>query len=158
MTSALPPDSPLQSHVGAKVEDTVTDPPGLRGITHLSLSVRDLERSAVFYREVLGLRVQVPPFERSGGYRETILVLPNGIGLCLQEHAANDGSIFSESRTGLDHVAFAVPERADLDRWAARLDALGVPYDWQPERGFGSMLVFRDPDHIQLELHTPARD
>lgn len=155
MTSSRPSDDTQRIDAG---EEAASELPGMRGITHLSLSVRDLERSATFYREVLGLRVQVPPFERSGGYRETILLLPNGIGLCLQEHALNDGSTFSESRTGLDHVAFAVSERADLDRWAARLDALGVAYDWQPEGGFGSMLVFRDPDHIQLELHTPARD
>ena len=157
MTAPQAPGGPPRSQASAEADPSAADLPGMRGITHLSLSVRDLERSAAFYREVLGLRVLVPPFERSGAYRETILALPDGTGLCLQEHAANDGSTFSESRTGLDHVAFSVPDRADLDRWGARLDALGLPYDWQPDNAFGSMLVFRDPDHIQLELHTLLR-
>lgn len=131
---------------------------GMRGVTHISLSVRDFERSRDFYQRVLGLETLVPPFERPE-YEETILALPNGIGLCLQAHSSNSGEAFSERRTGLDHLAFEVPDRADLDAWAQRLTELDVHFDWQPDGAFGSMLVFRDPDNIQLELHTmPERD
>jgi glyoxylase I family protein len=62
---------------------------------------------------------------------------------------------FDERRPGLDHLAFAVAGRARLDAWAARLDQLGVPHSpaapalLDPDN---TVLVFRDPDDIQLEL------
>lgn len=39
----------------------------------------------------------------------------------LHTHPANQGEPFSETRTGLDHVSFLVPDRPDLDRWQERL-------------------------------------
>jgi glyoxylase I family protein len=130
---------------------------GMRGFTHVSLSVRDLERSHTWYREVLDLKTVVGPFERPG-YREVILGLPNGTGLCLQAHSANPGGPFDERRTGLDHLAFAVSSREDLDAWLRRFDELGVDYDVEPEHEeFGWMVAFRDPDNIQLELHCMRR-
>lgn len=127
--------------------------PRLRGFTHVSLSVKDLMTSAEWYQRVLGLRVLVPPFEQDT-YRETILSLPNGTGLCLQQHTANSGADFDERRTGLDHLSFDVPSKQDLEHWVNRFDELGVSYSREPDSlQFGSMVVFRDPDNIQLELH-----
>jgi hypothetical protein len=37
---------------------------------------------------------------------------------------------FSEFRTGLDHLEFFVPRRADLDQWAKHLDTLGAVHFW----------------------------
>ena len=67
--------------------------------------------------------------------------------------------------TGLDHVGFAVPTRADLEAWQQHLEANGVvrkdaaataltqsPIADEP---YGSVLVFRDPDNVQLELFCP---
>lgn len=46
-------------------------------------------------------------------------------------------------------------QRADLDAWAAWLDALGIEnsgvIDTDDPMPY-SVVVFRDPDHIQLEL------
>jgi catechol 2,3-dioxygenase-like lactoylglutathione lyase family enzyme len=47
--------------------------PQVHGFTHVSLSVRDLEASVTWYRDVLQLDVLVPAFEREGVYRETLL-------------------------------------------------------------------------------------
>ena len=67
---------------------------------------------------------------------------------------------FDERRTGLDHIGMAVPDRADLDVWAARLDGLGVPHNGVNDTDHllpYSALVFRDPDNIQLEFfHLPS--
>jgi hypothetical protein len=83
----------------------------------------------------------------------------------LHRHDANEGETFAETRTGLDHVGLAVSSRADLEAWQAHLDALGVrrsPMANQPctqspieDRPFGSILVFRDPDNVQLEMFAP---
>jgi len=63
---------------------------------------------------------------------------------------------FAEARTGLDHFGLAVPTRADLEAWQAHLQQLGVQHSPIADRPYGSVLVFRDPDNIQLELFAPA--
>jgi glyoxylase I family protein len=129
--------------------------PVLQGFSHVSLSVRDLEVSCRFYLDVLGFEV----FERlsEDAYQEAILIHPpTGSVLCLQNHVANGGELFEPRRTGLDHVAFRVAERGDLDRWADRLAERDVPHSPVADRPYGSVLCLRDPDGIQLEMfHRP---
>ncbi len=115
--------------------------------------MRDVEVSLEWYQRVMGFRVLVPPFEQEA-YREAILSLPNRTGLCLQQHFANVGEEFEESRTGLDHLSFDVPSLDDLQQWISRLEELGVPYSREPDSPqWGAQVVFRDPDNIQLEFH-----
>ena len=52
----------------------------------------------------------------------------------------------------LDHMAFAVPDRAALAGFEERLDELGATYTTTAETPFGAVVVFRDPDGIQLEF------
>jgi catechol 2,3-dioxygenase-like lactoylglutathione lyase family enzyme len=65
---------------------------------------------------------------------------------------------FSEFRTGLDHLEFFVPRRADLDQWAKHLDTLGAVHSGikEPPYTANAMITFRDPDNIQLELFWRA--
>jgi glyoxylase I family protein len=44
------------------------------------------------------------------------------------EHRASSGQPFDETRTGLDHLAFEVPTRDDLEEWIHRLDERGVTF------------------------------
>jgi glyoxylase I family protein len=82
------------------------------------------------------------------------------VAIGLHHHEANPGQAFHESRTGLDHISFGVAGRADLEAWASWLDELGIAHSGvidtdQPVPY--SVLVFRDPDNIQLELiHLPG--
>ena len=62
---------------------------------------------------------------------------------------------FDERRPGLDHIAFGVANRAELEKWSARLDELGVAHGEIKDAGYGSGLSFRDPDNIALELFCP---
>ena len=62
---------------------------------------------------------------------------------------------FDEDRTGLDHLSFAVDSRADLDAAAAMLDERGIGLGGVKDIGLGSILEFRDPDGIALELFAP---
>jgi hypothetical protein len=62
---------------------------------------------------------------------------------------------FSENRVGLDHMSFAMPTRKMLEDAVRLLDARGVPHSEVRDLGeaFGiAILIFRDPDNIQLEL------
>jgi hypothetical protein len=52
-------------------------------------------------------------------------------------------------------MSFAVAGRADLEAWARWLDSLGVENSGVVDTGNPvpySVVVFRDLDHIQLEL------
>nr|MBA2450599.1 hypothetical protein [Chloroflexota bacterium] len=85
--------------------------------------------------------------------------------IVLHHHDSNQGEAFSETRTGVDHVGFSVASRTELETWQAHLEGLGVakaditdrPLTQSPitDRPYGSVLVFRDPDNIQLELFAP---
>lgn len=129
--------------------------PPLTGFSHVSLSVRDLEASERWYADVLGLVVyDRPPGET---WTEVVMGRPGtNLVICLQCHEANDRTTFTPLRTGLDHVAIAVSSREELDAWAAHFRALGVRHSPTTERDYGSVLTFRDPDDVQLELFVLA--
>jgi hypothetical protein len=42
-----------------------------------------------------------------------------------------------------------------LERWAARLDELGIEHGQIKDASYGSGLSFRDPDGIALEFFCP---
>jgi glyoxylase I family protein len=126
------------------------------GIHHLGLTVRDVEASATWYERVLGFW-RVGEFTAPDGARRKVFLrhadLPVRLGLT--EHRDGAPARFDETRIGLDHLAFAVADRAELDGWAARLAAAGVPHSAvAPANSIpgAAVLVFRDPDNIQLEL------
>jgi len=133
--------------------------PALTGNFEITLTVRDPARSGAWYAEVLGLVQRYDHTSDDGAMRYVCLTEPaTGLVLCLVGHAGNDGSPFDETRTGLDHLEFVVPTRADLDEWAARLDQLGIPNSGVKELSYtpNSMVTFRDPDNIQLEFFWRA--
>jgi len=100
-----------------------------------------------------------PPRSGGDGVRRAADRPRSGIVIGLHHNTGNDGKEFDESVTGLDHIGFAVPSRAELDTWTARLDELGIDHsgvrDITEPIPF-STLVFRDPDNIQLELYADA--
>jgi len=63
---------------------------------------------------------------------------------------------FDERRPGLDHLAFACANRAELEQWESKLNALGIENGGIVDAPYGSGLSFRDPDNIALEfLRSP---
>jgi len=127
----------------------------LGGIHHLALNISDVERSVAWYTEVLGF-APLFPYD-TPDFTRRIMRHPSGVVLGLTKHHHPDADTeFSERRTGLDHVAFAVTDQAQLEAWAARLDAAGVPHSGikvTPTTG-SALIAFRDPDSIQLELYV----
>lgn len=125
--------------------------PELAGISHIDLTVTDVDRSEHFYTEVLGFEI-VKRVEKAD-FRLADMRHPGlGAEMCVRQPAANDGSAFDEFRTGLDHLSFLVASRAELERWQGHLERHGVSYTPIVDVPYGAVLVFRDPDNIQLEL------
>ena len=130
--------------------------PTLSGLHHIGLTVSDIEASEAWYTRVLGLtRAFVEPHHRGTGYAVVLHRPGSPLFVGLDKHDANRRERFDECRTGLDHVAFQVADRAALDAWVDHLDREGVPHSGITERTEPfpyAILVLRDPDHIQLEL------
>jgi catechol-2,3-dioxygenase len=135
-------------------------PPKFTTVSHLDLSVSDVEASANWYCEVLGLR-RVRRSDLDNRVMIVLLHQATGLVIGLNQHHAPTADRFDEHRPGLDHVGFGVTERSELDDWEARLTELGVEHSpvTDSPTGSGSALVFRDPDNIQLEFWwTRPRD
>lgn len=130
--------------------------PTLAGYHHLGLTVRDIEASEAWYGKTLGLtRAFVEKHDNETGYAVVMTNPDTGFFLGLDHHADADRQPFDARRTGLDHVAFAVPGRQEIHDWAAHLDDLGVDHDPVVEGANPmpfAMVIARDPDGISLEL------
>jgi glyoxylase I family protein len=123
-------------------------------VHHISLTVTDLEASVAWYERVFGIRPQMDE-AHEGGLARVLADEQWRLVVGLHRHDANQGEAFSERRTGLDHVGFAVASRAELEAWQQHLRELAVEQSPIADRAYGSVLVFRDPDNIQLELFAP---
>jgi glyoxylase I family protein len=129
--------------------------PDVSGIHHVSVTVTDIERSVPWYCDLLGLtKLMEEPHPDGAGYA-VVLGKPDW-SMCvgLHTHRTNERERFSESRTGLDHIGFMVSGRADLDAWESQLTELGVEHSPVNDQGGYAVLVFRDPDNIQLEFFS----
>ena len=125
----------------------------LQGVSHVAFTVTDLERSKAWYTEVLGWQMLYDGEEE--GIRFSLGMLPNvGIFVGLRQHSGGSGDGFDPARTGLDHVAFGVESREDLEVWQERFEKTGVTYTPIVDVPYGHVLNFKDPDNIALELFT----
>ena len=133
---------------------------GLTGIHHLGLTVTNVERSARWYRDVLGFH-EVGRLGGPADLRRKIFLRHDGfaVRLGLVEHRGAGWFRFDETMPGLDHLSFAVADRAELERWCGRLFDCGVAYSPITDAHSISgavVVVFRDPDNVQLELFVDA--
>lgn len=128
-------------------------PTTMPAIAHVAVTVTDLEASTEWYNRVLGTKPVLD--EDTGPFRHvvyavgTTLLGLHGFPVLTSEEP------FDERRPGLDHIAFGVASRTELEGWAARLDELGVAHGEIKDAGYGSGLSFRDPDNIALEVFAP---
>lgn len=136
------------------------------GLHHVALTVADFAVSVPWYERVFGIRFLFDaPHE--GGIGKLLADEEWNLVIVLHVHDASRAEQFDERRIGLDHVGVSLPSRAELlafQQWL--VDAGGVekvavadrPLTQSPiaDTPDGLILVFRDPDNIQLEAFAPA--
>ncbi|MEI2739674.1 MAG: VOC family protein [Chitinophagaceae bacterium] len=118
-------------------------------IGHVHLKVSDLERSLIFYRDLLGFEVQQKfgdsaAFISAGGYH-------HHIGLNTW-HSKGAGPA-PVKLPGLYHTAILYPERKDLAVILKRLTDTGYPLTGASDHGVSEAIYLDDPDKNGVELY-----
>ena len=123
-------------------------------LTHVALTVRDLTVSVPWY-EALFVSTPVLDEDTDPDMHHTVYLLGTTL-IGLHQHGTPAAAErFSEYRVGLDHVAFGCENRGELEKWARRLDELGIEHGGIKDAAYGAGLSFRDPDGIALEFFAP---
>jgi len=119
-------------------------------LNHAVLYVRDVARSAAFYRDVLGFEtvMEMPgqaAFLRADGSSNDHDLGLFGVGEQAQASPAGRGSV------GLYHLAWEVETLADLERLAGRLAEAGALVG-ASDHGTTKSLYGHDPDGLEFEI------
>lgn len=113
----------------------------IENISHVTLSVSNLDRSITFYRDLLELNLETQ--WAKGAYL-------TGGGLWLALNLEQEQAVLPIG--GPSHIAFHIPEKT-YKLFVEKLTKQGInPY--KMNRSFGNSFYFKDPDGHSLELHT----
>ena len=127
--------------------------PRITGVSHIDLSVTDLDKSETWYADLFAATRILDGRNDERAFSSRYLYEPNSAMVFgLVKHDGGVDARFDERQIGLDHLALAVDSRAELDAWQTRLEELGIEHTAIVEEDAWDVLVFRDPDNIQLEL------
>ena len=130
--------------------------PAFPPLTHVALTVRDLSVSVPWYEALLGAEPVLDEDTDPDFHHTVYMVGTTLIGLHQHRQAA-PAARFSEYSVGLDHVSFGCADRGELEKWARRLDELGIEHGGIKDATYGSGVSFRDPDGIALEFFAPPQ-
>jgi catechol 2,3-dioxygenase len=112
----------------------------------VGMTVRDLDRLTVYYRDMLGLTVQ----EHTG--RAATL----GVGgVPLLELIHRPDALADDPReAGLYHTAFLMPTRADLARWILHAAKTRVPITGASDHDVSEAIYLDDPEGNGVEVYS----
>jgi catechol 2,3-dioxygenase-like lactoylglutathione lyase family enzyme len=133
-----------------------------RGIHHVDLAVTDVARSLDFYLSLLGPlgwaeEVRYPTYR---GTEEVVYLQEDTSGTMLGLRPA-DGGEHHYYDVGIEHLAFEVESRDEVDAAHARCVANGDRIHHPPEEdkdvpGYYAVFVF-DPDGMRIEVFSWPR-
>jgi catechol-2,3-dioxygenase len=130
----------------------------VKELGHIVLYVRDLERSAHFYRDVLGWRQIVPSDGEALPFPAVMFSAPGGRThheLLLIEVGADAASPPPGRRTGLYHFGLKIGNSDDELRAALQqLQAAGVRIVGATDHTVTHSLYIEDPDGNEIELYV----
>jgi catechol 2,3-dioxygenase-like lactoylglutathione lyase family enzyme len=124
--------------------------PARLGIRHVALYVADLAAAERFWVETMGYAVEWRPDP------DNVYLCGGHDNLALHRRAPTPAT---DTRGVLDHIGVAVPAPADVDAWAAHLQARGVTLETQPKthRDGSRSIYFRGPEGLLIQIihHEP---
>ncbi len=123
--------------------------PKLDFLDHVAIRVKDLEVSARWYEEVLGLKRYA--FREWGDY--PILMLAGKTGVALFPSDESDSPTIPAK---ISHFAFQVDEE-NFEKAREHYEAQDIAYQFQDHVFFHSLYIL-DPDGHQVELTTLVVD
>jgi lactoylglutathione lyase len=120
----------------------------IKGFHHFAVKTTDIERSAQFYRDVLGMREKMRLSFDDGSY--LIMLALGETSVELFGGAKPKDPNEDRGEVGYVHLALTVD---DVDAEYERIKGLGYSFYIEPKT-FKSLRVafFRDPDGIPIEL------
>lgn len=121
----------------------------ISGYNHVALSVKDIEVSASFYRELVGLEPITVP-DNLKAIRAWFKIAP---GQELHLLAGRVDSVANNDRNGA-HFALSI---ADANPVEAYLKMKGWPYHRQQRFDGAWQIYITDPDGYVIELNEPKR-
>jgi catechol 2,3-dioxygenase len=132
----------------------------IKELGHIVLYVRDIERSAHFYRDVLGWRQIVPDADGTAPIRAPVAAFSAPSGrthheLLLIEVGQDAASQPEGRRVGLYHFGLKVGDSDDELREALdRLREAGAPVLGASDHTVTHSLYIADPDGNEIELYV----
>ena len=133
-----------------------------KGIHHVDLAVADVERSLAFYLALLGPlgwaeEVRYPTYR---GTEEVVYLKDPTTGAMFGIRPADDGEHRYYS-VGIEHIAFEVDEREEVDATYSRCVTREENIHFPPEEDrdvedYYALFVF-DPDGIRIEVFSWPR-
>jgi catechol-2,3-dioxygenase len=130
----------------------------VKELGHLVLYVRDVQRSAAFYRDVLGWRQVLPEPDAAPGMPIAMFSAPSGRThheLLLIEVGEDAAAVPPGRRLGLYHFGLKVGDSDDELREAARrVEESGTPLLGASDHTVTHSLYIADPDGNEIELYV----
>jgi glyoxalase family protein len=131
----------------------MTETPPTPGIHHVTCIAGDPQQNIDFWVETLGLRLVKRSINQDdpGTYHFFYADSEGNPGTSMTFFPWEDTTRGKVGSGQVSRTAFRVPEGA-LSYWQARFDEHGVEYDNRVERFGETVLSFRDPDGLPVEL------
>jgi glyoxylase I family protein len=137
-------------------------------ITHIALTVSDLERSTAFYDKVFGFigfkRVEVPESTQQAMKTRLKAWVGQGYSISIRPSKGDFAHrLHDRNAPGFNHLAFSAADRSDVEKMYALLKETGAtvldaPAEYPYSPGYYAV-YFTDPDGLKFEFaYAPGYD